>query len=189
MSTQVQQNPASSSRCTDYFTSEQLNYVTSCDDFEIRITANNGSCDVNEAANTIFAALNDGTYDDTLGTVVDTYVEIDNGNTGSNNNDYDYYDYDDDDNGNNNSNDNGHGNGIIGDKIGCCSWDYKMCSVWGNASREACEAIGPMVWLENGPASNMFCMGRKMGCLYQENSCCPGLVCEGTRYWKECKPE
>merc|ERR1712154_209155 len=34
---------------------------------------------------------------------------------------------------------------------GCCSSDFKTCATWGNESREVCEGLGSMIWLENGP--------------------------------------
>merc|ERR1712146_687304 len=44
----------------------------------------------------------------------------------------------------------------------CCSHDFKTCATWGNESREACESLTGMKWLENGPLVDNSCLARDL---------------------------
>jgi len=78
----------------------------------------------------------------------------------------------------------GSGNG----NNGCCSQTFKACSSWGNESKEVCESYGSMIWLENGALDDDVCkLMKDAGCTNNEDGCCPGLVCEGTEWYKQCK--
>jgi len=71
---------------------------------------------------------------------------------------------------------------------GCCSYDFKTCATWGNESRNVCEGLGSMIWLENGPLDDTTCLVVKdEDCTNNLSGCCPGLVCTGTEWYKQCK--
>jgi len=72
---------------------------------------------------------------------------------------------------------------------GCCSYDFKTCATWGNESREVCEGLGTMLWLENGPLTDNTCNGKDSSCTNDTDTCCPGLVCQGNQWYKSCKAD
>jgi len=82
----------------------------------------------------------------------------------------------------NNNNNNNNGN-----NDGCCSYDFKTCATWGNESREVCEGLGSMLWLENGPLTDSTCIAKDAGCTNDTDACCSGLTCQGNQWWKSCK--
>jgi len=70
----------------------------------------------------------------------------------------------------------------------CCSYDFKTCATWGNESRNVCEGLGSMIWLENGPLDDTTCRVVKDGdCTNNLSGCCPGLACTGSEWYKQCK--
>lgn len=69
---------------------------------------------------------------------------------------------------------------------GCCSHDFKACATWGNESQTACEALGGMIWLQNGVIEGS-CLARYNDCTQATNSCCNGLICMGSEHYKQCK--
>jgi len=72
----------------------------------------------------------------------------------------------------------------------CCSDDFKTCATWGNESKEACEALGTMKWLENGALDEGdSCLTKDTACLNNMHDCCDGLVCQGNQWWMACKPD
>jgi chitinase len=76
-----------------------------------------------------------------------------------------------------------------GNANACCSYDFRTCATWGNESRETCEALGSMIWLENGPLVGNTCLANDAGCTNNISGCCGGLVCQGTEWYKQCKKE
>jgi len=74
-----------------------------------------------------------------------------------------------------------------GNANACCSYDFKTCATWGNESRQTCEALGTMLWLENGPLVGSTCLGKDTGCTNNIGGCCDGLVCQGTESYRQCK--
>lgn len=68
----------------------------------------------------------------------------------------------------------------------CCSMNFKTCAGWGNASKENCEAQGSMIWLENGNLGTE-CEAKDTACTASPESCCPGLTCDGSKWYKQCK--
>ena len=67
----------------------------------------------------------------------------------------------------------------------CCSHDFKNCATWGNESREVCEGLGGMIWLENGALADA-CLVRYSECTESVSACCNGLVCQGSEFYKQC---
>ena len=73
-----------------------------------------------------------------------------------------------------------------GNANACCSYDFKTCATWGNESRQTCEALGTMLWLENGPLIGSACLGKDTECTNNISGCCDGLVCQGTDSYSQC---
>jgi len=84
----------------------------------------------------------------------------------------------------------GDGDGDGGDSSsnGCCSQTFKTCASWGNESKDVCDSYGSMIWLEEGALGDDVCtLMKDASCRNNPDGCCPGLVCEGTQYYKQCK--
>jgi len=69
----------------------------------------------------------------------------------------------------------------------CCSMDYKSCAGWGNDSKESCEVLGTMIWLENGAIDCN--LHKDKSCTNTPTECCPGLVCVGNDNYKQCQAD
>jgi len=82
----------------------------------------------------------------------------------------------------------GDGDGGGSSSNGCCSQTFKTCASWGNESKEVCDSYGSMIWLEEGALGDDVCtLMKDASCRNNPDGCCPGLVCEGTQYYKQCK--
>jgi len=80
------------------------------------------------------------------------------------------------------------GDGGDSSSNGCCSQNFKTCASWGNESKEVCDSYGSMIWLEEGALGDDVCtLMKDASCRNNPDGCCPGLVCEGTQYYKQCK--
>jgi len=73
-----------------------------------------------------------------------------------------------------------------GDGNGCCSQNFRTCASYGGDSKESCESMGSMIWLENGDLSQQ-CLEQYNACTDDINACCPGLTCDGSQWYKQCK--
>ena len=72
-----------------------------------------------------------------------------------------------------------------GDGNGCCSQNFRTCASYGGDSKESCESMGSMIWLENGDLSQQ-CLEQYNACTDDINACCPGLTCDGSQWYKQC---
>ena len=73
----------------------------------------------------------------------------------------------------------------------CCSQDFKECITWCGSTQEECEASAcspaeVFQWLPHGPL-NGSCLPRWETCTEDQDSCCPGLVCDGNQYYRQCE--
>ena len=73
-----------------------------------------------------------------------------------------------------------------GDENGCCSQNFSTCVSWGSDSKESCQTHGSMIWLENG-ALTQECREKDGACTDDVDACCPGLICDGSQWYKQCK--
>jgi predicted chitinase len=72
---------------------------------------------------------------------------------------------------------------------GCCSQNYLECDVSWISTKSACEAdTADLKWLENGALQTSSCAKRWDDCTNNRSGCCPGLICVGNEWYRQCLP-